>query len=326
VYEEEGMLPAATRSYAMCWFLRVLCLLFWIDSGCSFLPEGALAIRGNDLAERLVWKNKKKMKGNSLRLCAAPASATNPLAPAYARANDGCWAGWQCSFDSTGKVKPIDSKFLSDAAIEWGDVPTGFELLTMEEAGCRKFVLLYPEDGCACENLYGELTASDLCLQAMRGDADAGVFTSDNAPGDGGQLWYLRTTFITGNDRRTRLSLRFDTHKRTIASIRMAQERRWETDPGALNIPASLAKGGGRTGLDATFVAQAIQSKRCFADVPIDEDIKAIATDADLLLPGDVAVRIDEGGISVGLLHRQSEKTRWVTRKLVGGQGEVSVA
>ena len=109
---------------------------------------------------------------------------------AYCSAVNGCWAGWQATFDTAGKLKPLDSKYLTDSMIEWGQVPTGLELLTSEVGGSRKFVLLYPEDGCANENLFGELTESQLDLGLLGGNHDLGVFTCDDAPGRGGPLWY----------------------------------------------------------------------------------------------------------------------------------------
>jgi hypothetical protein len=81
--------------------------------------------------------------------------ASADLAAAYADANDGCWAGWQASFDAaTGLRRPLPRKYLTDAMMDsidedddWSKVPAGLELLTSEKAGARRFVLLYPEDG-----------------------------------------------------------------------------------------------------------------------------------------------------------------------------------
>jgi len=81
--------------------------------------------------------------------------ASADLAAAYAAANDGCWAGWQASFDAaTGLRRPLPRKYLTDAMMDlidedkdWSKVPAGLELLTSEKAGARRFVLLYPEDG-----------------------------------------------------------------------------------------------------------------------------------------------------------------------------------
>jgi hypothetical protein len=74
--------------------------------------------------------------------------------------------------------------------IEWGQVPAGMELLTTERAGARRFVLLHPEDGCANENLYGELSESTLDLSSLQGDGELGIFTLDDPPGKGGASWY----------------------------------------------------------------------------------------------------------------------------------------
>jgi hypothetical protein len=256
----------------------------------------------------------------ALRLRAADAALGSSLGGAFAAATDGCWAGWQASFDAdTGRPRPLPQKYLTDAMIEWGQVPAGLELLSSEEAGARRFVLLYPEDGCANENLFGELTASALDLTKVGGDAARGVFTSDDAPGDGGPLWYLRTTFLTGGDRRTRVSLRYDANAGRIGAgtvIRVALERRWDVRPSALEIPQTLRASGGRSGLDARFVAQAIDSK-CFAELPVPEPAPGTAT---LALPGDVTIRAEGSGkLAVGV------GGVWVTRSFSGHTVHVAV-
>ncbi len=255
----------------------------------------------------------------ALRLRAADAAHGSSLGAAFAAATDGCWAGWQASFDGdTGRPRPLPRKYLSDAMIEWGQVPAGLELLSSEEAGARRFVLLYPEDGCANENLFGELTASTLDLTKVGGDAARGVFTSDDAPGDGGPLWYLRT-FITGGDRRTRVSLRYDADVGRVGAgtvIRIALERRWDARPSALEIPQTLKASGGRSGLDARFVAQAIDSK-CFAELPVPESTLGAAA---LVLPGDVTIRAEGSGkLAVGV------GGVWVTRSFSGQSVHVAV-
>ena len=99
-------------------------------------------------------------------------------------------SGWQASFDGqTGALKPIGSKYVTDTMIEWGQVPAGMEILSTESGGERKFVLVYPEDGCANENLFAELSASKLDLERLQGDGDVGIFTIDDPPGQGGPLW-----------------------------------------------------------------------------------------------------------------------------------------
>ena len=44
----------------------------------------------------------------------------------------GEWAGWCCNYASSGKLKPVPDQLLSDTALEWGQVPNGFEELTSE--------------------------------------------------------------------------------------------------------------------------------------------------------------------------------------------------
>ena len=239
------------------------------------------------------------------------------LQSAYCNTMNGCWAGWQASFDAAGSLIPVDRKYLTDSQVAWDQVPAGLELLSSEDNGRRKFVLVYPEDGCACDNLFGELSESVLDLAALDGDAARGVFTIDDTPGKGGALWYLRTTFLTESDRRTRVSLRFDAAKGALGSIRVAVERRWESQHTALQIPMSLKKSGGRSGLDATFVTQAIQSKTCFADMPVDKEKAPDAT--AMLLPGNVAVQVCESQLKLGV------GGRWVTRTFKGFGNDVQV-
>ena len=132
---------------------------------------------------------------------------------------------------------------------------------------------------------------------------------------------YLRTTFFDADERRTRVSLRYDAGKSTLGagtSIRVAIERRWASgDASALQIPMSLKKSGGRSGLDARFVASVIQSK-CFADVPADSNKMVSA--ATFQLPGDVVVRIDgRGALVVGACGK------WVKRIFSGDSVQVVV-
>ena len=106
--------------------------------------------------------------------------------------------------------------------------------------------------------------------------------------------------FLTDLDRRTRVSLRFDSDcGRLVASVRIAVERRWDMDDRALKIPSSLKKSGGRSGLDAAFVARAIGAK-CFAEGKIAEtETRTAAENSALILPGDVSVRVTDDTITV---------------------------
>mgnify|MGYP003688185221 CR=1 FL=1 len=70
----------------------------------------------------------------------------------------GEWAGWCCSYSTgTARLRPVPEAYLSDTAIEWGQIPTGFEELTSEQVvGAsvnRRSVRILPEDGCAIEDL-----------------------------------------------------------------------------------------------------------------------------------------------------------------------------
>jgi hypothetical protein len=170
------------------------------------------------------------------------------------------------------------------------------------------------------------LSESTLDLASVGGDAARGVFTNDDAPGDGGPLWYLRTTFQTfapGDDggplRRTRVSLRYDADAGCVGAgtvIRVALERRWDVRHSALEIPPSLKTSGGRTGLDARFVSEAIDSP-CFAELSVPASALGAST---LALPGDVAIRVEgNGALSVGVAGR------WVTRTFWGHCVHVAV-
>ena len=77
-------------------------------------------------------------------------SSPSSSAQAFAEANVGEWAGWQCEFDaSTGKVRRVPDHYCSETMVEWDAVPNGFELLSSETLGeaevSRKFLQLLPE-------------------------------------------------------------------------------------------------------------------------------------------------------------------------------------
>ena len=88
----------------------------------------------------------------------------------------GEWAGWACTWRA-GALRRVPDRYLSDTALEWGQIPAGFEELTTESVkgttlssarvtrtwpprrGARlmrarglragRSVRLLPEDGCA---------------------------------------------------------------------------------------------------------------------------------------------------------------------------------
>jgi len=148
------------------------------------------------------------------------------------------------------------------------------------------------------------LSESTLDLASVGGDAARGVFTNDD---DGGPL------------RRTRVSLRYDADAGCVGAgtvIRVALERRWDVRHSALEIPPSLKTSGGRTGLDARFVSEAIDSP-CFAELSVPASALGAST---LALPGDVAIRVEgNGALSVGVAGR------WVTRTFLGHCVHVAV-
>ena len=105
----------------------------------------------------------------------------------------GEWGGWYCAIDAnTGGVKPVPDKFLSETAIEWGQVPVGFEELQSEsrmpipymdgsvapldEADRlsgegplrRRRVQIHPSIGCGGDSLPGLVTRSLLAPPRCR--------------------------------------------------------------------------------------------------------------------------------------------------------------
>ena len=295
----------------------------WRDSQAQEMHTLLIALVASVPASAFVTPGPMLASARKIGLRACAASAHGAMrSEAYRIANDGCWAGFQAEFSVSGELKAVPDRFLTDGQIEWGDLPAALELLTTEKSGQRRFVLLYPEDGCACENLFGELSESSLDLGALGGDAPC--FTCDDPPGDGGPLWYLRTIVSTGADQRTRVSLRYDAEQRSLGpstAIRVALERRWATAPDALVIPMSLKRSGGRSGLDSTTVRGMMGSARCFAEVPVTA-AEAEAGRGDLVLPGGVRVVIDpETGelcVKVG--------GRSVSRSFSGGSVTVTCA
>lgn len=250
---------------------------------------------------------------------AAPARVARPCSTmsvknSFLERTEGEWAGYQCDFSANGELRPVNDRYLSEEAIDYGMRPAGFELLTTERVVGgdlhRRFLRMLPADGCASDNLSAEVSASctvsRVLDERLAGDERRGVFTLDDPPGEGGDYWYLRTFFETGPPRsasnraappnvsyRTRLSLRWDPVGMLVRGkcVTMAIERRW-ADVGALDQEltqggASLKPGStGATGCDASFVDGAIGA-RCFASLtPIAQK------DGLLQLPGGVVIHV----------------------------------
>ena len=121
-------------------------------------------------------------------------SSPSSSAQAFAEANVGEWAGWQCEFKPDGTLLPVDDRYLDAATIEYGMQPAGFEILCTAavEGGelQRRFLRILPAEGCACDNLAAEMSVSRVSSDSLdakvRGDATLRVFTLDDPPGDGG--------------------------------------------------------------------------------------------------------------------------------------------
>ena len=279
------------------------------------------------------------------------------LATSFIESSVGEWAGWQCDFGRGGAVVPVAEKYLSETMIGYGQVPCGFELLSTESAvdsgvdsgGLqRRFLRVLPEEGCAVSDLAAEVStstlAADVLCARLCGSAELGAFALDDAPEDEARpAWYLRTTFVSPPDAatagssasRVRVSLRF-TGQQLKKPIRIASERCWAA-AGALNAElrnqgsgATTALGQWRTGLDASFVAEAVAA-RCFAGssagsssaaaaAAVDEEAKAL----ELELPPAVGVRVQEreGGFYLDVsLGRTGSDELVVVRRTFGASG-----
>ena len=84
----------------------------------------------------------------------------------------GEWAGWACAFGAGGALRRVPDRYLSDTALEWGQIPAGFEELTTESVEgatlCRRSARLLPEDGCAVDDLSAEVARTEHALAAER--------------------------------------------------------------------------------------------------------------------------------------------------------------
>ena len=80
----------------------------------------------------------------------------------------GEWAGWCCTYGSdTGTLCRVDERYLSDTAIEYGQVPAGFEECTTEswedDALVRRSLRLLPENELKQIYEYNDEAVSSKC-------------------------------------------------------------------------------------------------------------------------------------------------------------------
>jgi len=218
----------------------------------------------------------------------------------------GEWAGWCCTYAPTGKLKPVPEQFLSDTAIEWGQVPNGFEELTTEtlsgaaDAINRRTVRILPEDGCMVENVGVNVHRSTLPLAAPAVPPAVAIDTRTGKE----DAWRIETIFDglgsypsekkgakAASALRTRIVFFFEPHSGKMSPVGASawQERRWDKEAGALSVNEDAS----RSGLDGAWISTAV-GVECFGT----DDGRMIGS--TLYLPSiGVSVLLEEEAIAV---------------------------
>jgi hypothetical protein len=280
----------------------------------------------------------------SLQLSLAAAMVARPAARF-----GGEWAGWCCTYGSeTGTLRRVNEQYLSDTAVEYGQVPAGFEECTTESwedgALVRRSVRLLPETGCAVDNLAAEVSratlpaAARLAVGARACAVDAlaepGAWRCETVFGGlGGPRPRDRRGAIESSAERTRVAFTFDPQRGALAAVPVVvwQERRWSEAP-SLQVKEDR---GSRSGLDASWVFAAV-GLSCFGggdgDGAKDEtaateraaaaaERAAAAEQPPLLLalPGGVEVRGEAGRLEVSLFDAEGKAVR-LRRAWAGGE------
>ena len=199
----------------------------------------------------------------SLQLSLAAAMVARPAARF-----GGEWAGWCCTYGSeTGTLRRVNEQYLSDTAVEYGQVPAGFEECTTESwedgALVRRSVRLLPETGCAVDNLAAEVSratlpaAARLAVGARACAVDAlaepGAWRCETVFGGlGGPRPRDRRGAIESSAERTRVAFTFDPQRGALAAVPVVvwQERRWSEAP-SLQVKEDR---GSRSSLSASWV------------------------------------------------------------------------
>ena len=280
----------------------------------------------------------------SLQLSLAAAMVSRPAARF-----GGEWAGWCCTYGSkTGTLRRVAEQYLSDTAVEYGQVPAGFEECTTEswegDALVRRSVRLLPETGCAVDNLAAEISRATLPAAAhLAVEARACAVDALAEPG----VWRCETVFgslghprprdrrgaIESSAERTRVALTFDPQRGALVAVPVVvwQGRRWSETP-SLQVKEDR---GSRSGLDASWVFAAV-GLSCFGggdgDSSKDEaaateraaaaaERAAAAEQPPLLLalPGGVEVRGEAGRLEVTLFDSEGKAVR-LRRTWTGGE------
>ena len=280
----------------------------------------------------------------SLQLSLAAAMVARPAARF-----GGEWAGWCCTYGSeTGTLRRVNEQYLSDTAVEYGQVPAGFEECTTESwedgALVRRSVRLLPETGCAVDNLAAEVSratlpaAARLAVGARACAVDAlaepGAWRCETVFGGlGGPRPRDRRGAIESSAERTRVAFTFDPQRGALAAVPVIvwQERRWSEAP-SLQVKEDR---GSRSSLSASWVDAAV-GLSCFGggdgDGAKDEtaateraaaaaERAAAAEQPPLLLalPGGVEVRGEAGRLEVSLFDAEGKAVR-LRRAWAGGE------
>ena len=217
----------------------------------------------------------------------------------------GEWAGWACTYSSSGALQRVPESYLSKSSLEWGGAPAGFEELCSEALEApfgpsvlsRRTARVLPDDGCACENMMCEISR-DALMVAPAGEGDAAPLALDAPVAADGSV-ALETVFgglgteprvarsaLAESARRTRVSLVYDPAKRKLAApVVVRQERRYDD---ALSLDVQEASGG-RSGLDASWISCAVGINN-FGEAKFEG-----AGGAALELPGGVEVELELG-------------------------------
>ena len=79
-------------------------------------------VASTPLLQRLAEPSTRSLRMPVLKMSVGGASS---LSSGYCSSMNGCWAGWQASFEAkTGKLKPVDRKYLTDSMLSedgWGE-------------------------------------------------------------------------------------------------------------------------------------------------------------------------------------------------------------
>lgn len=264
-------------------------------------------------------------------------AATRPPLARHMSLLGGEWAGWCCAASAaTGELHPVPEKYCSDAMIEWGQVPMGFEECTTEAGSERRTVRFLPEDGCSVEDLPAEVSRATLprpvpstegtvvALDVMVEDGGSGPSTMWRCEtifeGHGGVLPRQRKTALESMAQRTRVSILFDATTGSLAArepIRIWQERCWSQETNQL----AVREGGGRSGVDAAWLSTAIGMGNFGDAKPLER--AALERDDDgtlrVALAGGVSLACRPGALDVALANIDGKSIGMLRREFVEG-------